>query len=148
MKDSPGGASTVCVFESPSDTKPSIRISIAPGPHTDKVVEVVEEVVVVVDVVDVVDVGAIVVVVGGLLIGVFASPSALGGDFDGGLIEGDGIGLLGEQLLANVVTAVFAFVVTFATAKALDATIGLRVTQDEEIAGLDASAHSETAYNT
>jgi Amt family ammonium transporter len=99
------------------------------------------------DALDVVGVHFVGGLVGGLLIGVFASPSALGGEFDGGLIEGDGIGLLLEQLLANVVTSVFAFVVTFALAKAIDLAIGLRVTADQEVAGLDSSLHSETAYN-
>ncbi len=100
------------------------------------------------DALDVVGVHFVGGLVGGLLIGVFASPSALGGTFDGGLIEGDGAGLLLEQLFANIVVAVFSFVVTFAIAKALDATIGLRVTLEQEREGLDANQHAETAYNS
>lgn len=99
------------------------------------------------DALDVVGVHFVGGLVGGLLIGVFASPSALGGDFDGGLIEGDGFGLLFEQAFANIVVAVFSFVVTYAIAKALDATIGLRVTPEQEAAGLDSTLHAETAYN-
>ena len=76
----------------------------------------------------------------------FASPSALGGEFEGGLIEGDGPGLLFEQILANVVVAVYSFVVTFAIAKAIDATMGLRVTPEQEREGLDSTQHAETAY--
>lgn len=86
--------------------------------------------------------------VGGILIGIFASPSALGGDFEGGLIEGDGMGLLLEQIFANVVVGVFAFTVTWILVKALDATIGLRVDEDDERAGLDTTQHAETAYNS
>lgn len=100
------------------------------------------------DALDVVGVHFVGGLVGGLLIGVFASPSALGGEFEGGLIEGDGAGLLVEQLFANVLVAVFAFAVTFALAKALDATIGLRVAAEQEREGLDSTQHAETAYNS
>jgi len=100
------------------------------------------------DALDVVGVHMVGGLVGGLLIGVFASPSALGGEFDGGLIEGDGAGLLFEQVFANGIVGVFAFVVTFAIAKALDATMGLRVTGDDEQTGLDTTQHSESAYNS
>ncbi len=99
------------------------------------------------DALDVVGVHFVGGLVGGILIGVFASPSALGGDFEGGLIEGDGVGLLIEQIFANVTVAIFAFVVTFALAKALDATIGLRVTAKDEREGLDSTQHAETAYH-
>ncbi len=85
--------------------------------------------------------------IGGVLIGVFASPESLGGEFDAGLIEGGGAGLLGEQILANVVVGVFSFVVTYALVKVLDLTIGLRVEPDEEREGLDTTQHAETAYN-
>ncbi len=86
--------------------------------------------------------------IGGVLIGVFASPKSLGGEFDAGLIEGGGAGLLGEQILANVVVGVFSFVVTYALVKVLDLTIGLRVEPDEEREGLDTTQHAETAYNS
>ena len=41
----------------------------------------------------------------------------------------------------------FSFTLTFIIAKALDATIGLRVSEEDEVAGLDQSQHAETAYN-
>ena len=100
------------------------------------------------DALDVVGVHLVGGLVGGLLIGVFASP--LGGIIgieEGGLIEGDGFGLLGEQIFANVVVGVFAFVVTFAIAKVMDSTMGIRVTVDDERVGLDTTQHVETAYN-
>ena len=84
--------------------------------------------------------------VGGVLIGLFASPASLGGEFDAGLIEGGGLGLLLEQIFANVVVGVFAFVVTYIIIKALDATIGLRVDEDTERIGLDTTLHAEAAY--
>ena len=98
------------------------------------------------DALDVVGVHLVGGVVGSLLVGVLATKAVnpLGAD---GLIAGGGLHLLGEQALAVVATLVFSFVVTFALAKAIDATIGLRVSQDDEVEGLDATQHAETAYN-
>lgn len=51
------------------------------------------------------------------------------------------------QLTAVAVTWVYAFTVTFALAKLLNAAIGLRVEAEEEEVGLDISQHGETAYS-
>jgi Amt family ammonium transporter len=100
------------------------------------------------DALDVVGVHLVGGLVGGVLIGVFASPlGGLLGVAEGGLIEGDGVGLLLEQIFANVVVGVFAFTATFAIAKGLDAFIGLRVDGESERIGLDTTQHAETAYN-
>ena len=56
-------------------------------------------------------------------------------------------GQLAVQVLAVVVTMVFAFGVTYVVAKLLDMSIGLRVTPMEEEVGLDISAHGERAYS-
>jgi Amt family ammonium transporter len=50
------------------------------------------------------------------------------------------------QLVGVVVTAVFAFVLTFVIVKALNALMGLSVSTDEEEVGLDISEHGERAY--
>jgi Amt family ammonium transporter len=39
-------------------------------------------------------------------------------------------------------------VLSFGIAKAIDATIGLRVTEEQELTGLDLSQHAETGYAT
>lgn len=50
------------------------------------------------------------------------------------------------QLIAVVATIVFAFGVTFLLAKGLNATLGLRVSENAEEVGLDLSEHGERAY--
>ncbi|MEZ5320733.1 MAG: ammonium transporter [Microthrixaceae bacterium] len=106
------------------------------------------------DALDVIGVHLVGGLVGSVLIGFFADYSAFKAinpdlaKFDSGLFFGGGAKLLGEQLLANGATIVFSFVVTFVLAKVLDATIGLRVSEETESEGLDLLEHAETAYNT
>ena len=66
---------------------------------------------------------------------------------------GGGIGLffgnpsqMGIQAIAVVATWAFSFAGTFIILKVIDATVGLRVSKEEEIMGLDLSQHSERAY--
>ncbi|HII06371.1 MAG TPA: ammonium transporter [Methanotrichaceae archaeon] len=79
---------------------------------------------------------------GALATGIFAI-EAVGGY--SGLLQGNV-----DQFIAQVIGAgaavVYAFVVTYALAKIVDSTMGLRVTEDEEYVGLDISQHGEKAY--
>ena len=50
------------------------------------------------------------------------------------------------QVIAAVAAVVYAFVVSYVLARIVDATLGLRVTEDEEYVGLDISQHGEKAY--
>jgi Amt family ammonium transporter len=97
------------------------------------------------DALDVVGVHLVGGLVGSLLLGLFADlrVNSLGGD---GLFFAGGLTLLGKQLLAVAATMVWSFVLTVVIAKVIDATIGLRVTPDEEAEGLDVTQHSEAAY--
>jgi len=81
---------------------------------------------------------------GALATGIFAtiSVNAAGAD---GLIAGNGMLVL-KQLAAVSAIGIYAFVVTFALAKLVKATMGLRVKDHEEIVGLDISQHGERAY--
>ena len=54
--------------------------------------------------------------------------------------------LLWNQFISIVVVLVYSFVVTFVIAKVLDATVGLRVSDEVEQTGLDSTEHGETAY--
>lgn len=71
--------------------------------------------------------------------GIFASVGATG------LFLGNP-GQLIKQLIAIAVTVSLSAIATFVILKAIDATIGLRVTQDEEMEGLDLSQHGESGY--
>ena len=64
-----------------------------------------------------------------------------------GLFFGGGTELLLDQLIASVSVLAFSFVVSIVIAKAIDLTIGLRVSPEDEAEGLDLSQHAETAYN-
>lgn len=50
------------------------------------------------------------------------------------------------QVIAIAVTWIYSFAVTFGLAKIIDATMGLRVRDEEEAVGLDISQHGEGAY--
>jgi Amt family ammonium transporter len=84
--------------------------------------------------------------VGAILTGVFAT-RAVNNVANGqalGLLEG-GHALKG-QLIATAMTWGFAVVATFILLKILDAAMGLRVSQQQEIQGLDLSQHGEEGY--
>ncbi len=53
----------------------------------------------------------------------------------------------GVQLLGVVVTAIFSGAATWALVKVTKALVGLRVSREEEIEGLDYTSHGETGYN-
>jgi Amt family ammonium transporter len=52
------------------------------------------------------------------------------------------------QLLAAFYTTVLSGVVSFILLKIISVTIGLRVTPEQENAGIDISEHGEDAYNS
>ena len=58
----------------------------------------------------------------------------------------DGHQLMTGQIVGVVVTWIFAAVMTFVLLKLLDATMGLRVSQEDETEGLDLSQHGEEGY--
>ena len=89
---------------------------------------------------------------GALLTGVFASSAinpvfkdAQGNATASGMLEGNPHQLL-NQLVGVVIAWVLAIVGTLAILKLVDATIGLRVSEEEEVQGLDLSQHGEEGY--
>jgi Amt family ammonium transporter len=97
------------------------------------------------DSLDVIGVHLVGGLVGALLLGVFADVrvNELGTD---GLLFGGGLGLLGDQVVASLATFAYSFLASLAIAKVIDLTVGLRVTPEQELEGLDSSQHAETAY--
>jgi Amt family ammonium transporter len=83
-------------------------------------------------------------ITGAILTGLFAqkivNPSGNDGLFFGNP------GLVGIQALGVIVTIIYSIVVTLILLKAIDAFMGLRVPDDEEVVGLDITQHEESAY--
>jgi Amt family ammonium transporter len=85
-------------------------------------------------------------VIGTLFVGLFAAVAVNPAVKHQGLLLGGGLTQLARQGVGVLAATAFAFAATYAIAWALRATIGLRVTPDEESEGLDSSQHAETAY--
>jgi Amt family ammonium transporter len=90
---------------------------------------------------------------GAILTGIFASSAvnpifkdAQGNTLASGLLEGNAHQVL-NQFVGVAIAWVLAAVGTLAILKVVDMTIGLRVSEDHEIQGLDFSQHGEEAYN-
>ena len=81
-------------------------------------------------------------IVGALLTGVFTAKSLGGVGMDNGI----GMQVL-AQLLSILITIIWSGVLSFIILKIVDATVGLRVEEDEERQGLDLSQHNERGYN-
>jgi Amt family ammonium transporter len=93
------------------------------------------------DSLDVVGVHMVGGIVGALLTGVFASVAINAAGASGGLLQ------LGKQAVAVAVTIAYSFLLTMAILKLSDWVVGLRVSGEEEDAGLDLSQHREVGYN-
>jgi Amt family ammonium transporter len=83
-------------------------------------------------------------VLGTLAVGVFATSAVAGADV-GGLIDGKGQQVL-TQAFGIVVAIGWSGIVTLVILKVVDVVIGLRVTHEEEIEGLDQSLHGEQVH--
>ena len=78
---------------------------------------------------------------GTLAVGLFATTSAPGNDTLTGLVYGGGFQLLGLQILGVVSVCAWTAVTITLTFLIIKATVGLRVSEEEEIVGLDACEH-------
>lgn len=77
-------------------------------------------------------------VLGTILVGVFAT--------DGGLYYTGSFKLISIQLIGVIAVAVWTICTSFVLFKVIDATIGLRVTKEEEVLGLDIEEHGIVSY--
>lgn len=78
---------------------------------------------------------------GTIAVGLFATTSAPGNDTLNGLFYGGGFDLLIKQLIGLVSVAAWTTVTITIAFLIIKATVGLRVTEEEEIIGLDATEH-------
>ncbi|MDX6318184.1 MAG: ammonium transporter, Amt family [Nocardioidaceae bacterium] len=85
--------------------------------------------------------------VGSIAIGFLAAPSSAAGA--AGLLYGggsDGAALLGKQTVAVLAVGTFSFVMAFIIGKVIDLTMGFRISEDDEVTGIDQVEHAETGY--
>ena len=80
--------------------------------------------------------------IGAMLTGVFTAEALGGVGLDGGIGQ-----QLGLQFIGATATIAYSGVLTFVIAKALDATMGLRVSAEEESEGLDLALHDERGFS-
>ena len=98
------------------------------------------------DSLDVVAVHLVGGLVGTLLIGFFGTTSLNSSSADG-LFYGGGFEQLGKQAVAAFAVLAYSFVVTSIIALLIKYTVGFRVTEEDEAAGIDESQHAETSYD-
>ncbi|MBU3918273.1 ammonium transporter [bacterium] len=85
---------------------------------------------------------------GALLTGLFATKLINPAGADGLFYSfSSGAGLMFEQIFGIVLTVIYAAVMTLILAIIIDKTMGLRVSRDTEIQGLDNQLHGEEAYH-
>jgi len=82
---------------------------------------------------------------GAIATGLFASTLINPGGANG-LFFGNP-GQLWIQLVSVISTMIFAFVMTLIILKIVDITIGLRITEEDEVRGMDVSLHNEAGYS-
>jgi Amt family ammonium transporter len=102
------------------------------------------------DSLDVVGVHLVGGILGTLLIGFFADPIEVGAYTNGarkGLFYGGGFDQLWAQAEGAAIVFAYSFTVSLILAFAVSKTIGLRVSEEAEITGVDQTEHAETAYD-
>ncbi|HWV27898.1 MAG TPA: ammonium transporter [Aeromicrobium sp.] len=94
------------------------------------------------DSLDVVGIHLVAGFVGCVYVGIFGAESLTGGS----LVFGGNLELLGAQVLSSLTVIAFSFVVAYVIATAIEKTIGFRVTEEDEIAGIDSVLHGSEGY--
>ena len=102
------------------------------------------------DALDVVGVHLVGGLAGTLMVGLVASDKITdfydAGAHLRGLFYGGGLGLLGRQAVGAGAVLAYSFVLTLVIALVVKAIFGLRVTEEQEVTGIDQTIHAETAY--
>lgn len=85
-------------------------------------------------------------VFGTLCVGLFAQDKITGTATGNGLFYGGGFKLLGAQFTAVISVGLFVFIAAIAAWAILKAIMGIRVSREEELRGLDIGEHGNEAY--
>ncbi|HEU0103018.1 MAG TPA: ammonium transporter [Mycobacteriales bacterium] len=96
------------------------------------------------DALDVVGVHLVGGLVGTLMIGIVADSEFAAG-YDS-LLDGGSLTLLGKQALAAGAVLAYSFIATALIALVIKAVMGLRISEEDEVTGIDQTNHAETAY--
>ncbi len=83
---------------------------------------------------------------GTLAVGLFARDGITGSATGNGLFYGGGLKLLGTQAIGALAVGAFTFGLALATWLVIKAIMGVRVSREEEIGGLDRGEHGSEAY--
>ncbi len=83
---------------------------------------------------------------GTLAVGLFAKDGITGTATGNGLFYGGGFKLLGVQLTGVIAVGMYTFLITTLIWFILKAFLGIRVTREEEVLGLDIGEHGQEAY--
>ncbi|ALU96490.1 MULTISPECIES: ammonium transporter [Streptomyces] len=97
------------------------------------------------DSLDVVGVHLVGGIIGSILVGFFATGGVQSDA--AGLFYGGGVDQLGKQVVGVVAVLAYSLVVSAVIALAIHRTIGMRVSEDDEVSGIDQVEHAETAYD-
>ena len=98
------------------------------------------------DALDVVGVHLVGGAFGAISLGFLAAYPLLDGQRKG-LFYGGGVHQLGVQVLGPVAVGLYSFTVAWILGKIIDKTMGFRVSEEDEITGVDLTQHAETAYD-
>ncbi len=83
---------------------------------------------------------------GTLAVGLFAQDSFMPGTTGNGLLFGGGFNLLWHQFIGVISVGAFTFIISYLVWTVLKKTMGIRVSESEEIDGLDMGEHGLEAY--
>ncbi|MCC5575039.1 ammonium transporter [Microtetraspora sp. AC03309] len=98
------------------------------------------------DSLDVVGVHLVGGAIGAVALGIIARYPFADGQ-EKGLLYGGPLSQLGVQALGPVVVGLYSFAMAWIIGKIIDKTMGFRITQEEEVTGIDITTHAETGYD-
>ncbi len=85
-------------------------------------------------------------VFGTICVGLFAEDQFIPNTTGNGLLFGGGMKLLTNQLIGVVAVGLFTFILSYIVWVIIDKTLGVRVSEAEELEGLDIGEHGQVAY--